>query len=378
MDYVDKLSYQYNIVNKELLESLLSIMEKETELLILTDRTQYVNENSYNILVEALADSIKEFIQKIIEFLKRIFLDYETKAKKMTETFKKWYSLNKDNLEKVDYTKMTVTIFPYWLGNVEFRNIPAEIGRMDELISFIATNKSEEDINNKFGEKGKRIESLVNKFTGSNRGDDFTLKMKRHFRSSNADVDDPPITISGDKLDHVIHAYMIIYCNTYLTDTVRKLKAQLARVEGLLKKVETQTQATAEGYCLIEECSYDRTDIIYAKNYILLEAAPAPAVTDKPDTQVVKAPAKPVVVVNKDDKVLTKNTEDTKTVNKENYDKLAVVKDVVNYLKLLISAAMTVGEEKFNSYFSALQQISNVKTVAKPEEKKEVPKEEKK
>ena len=354
-----------------------------------------ISTESMEVVQEGFTDSLKELFQNIIAFFKDIFGVFRKTSEEKTTSFRDWMKENSDILDSVDMNNITVEITPYWEGDSFFDkgldNISAvrdeylnkivskaqEAKKANSMVGKLKTKlgiaviESEEDLL----KKHPRLRPMVDK------ENDIINGAKNYFRLGNPDDSSKRVTLTGSSLKTQLDV-MERYCTNYSNKYVKRIEDEASRIENAMKKVEQQLAVVAEG-------SY--ADIVYSLHSLnpLLEADAPPAnnvtaittnkttadanTTNKPATTSNTAktasgkPEAAKIVDNTDKNAVDKNSDEAKiaTHGKEHLKALNILFGI---LKKVLSAAMSIAEEKFVRYFDLIKQVASKGASGKKDE----------
>lgn len=352
MDYcLETLNFHYEMT-RQLNDVMFEQMEKESEFIISS------LENMMIVVNEAVQDPQKKknIFTRIIEFIKRIFRAFTEKAKSLFNTNKKWLEENAPKLKKLNYDGLELTIVPFWLFNVnkakEIDNISANVFRK------LRNDPSEAE---KYKDLDDMKQKLFNKFSDEN--GDLTNGLKNLFRTGNPKTV-KPVTLKNKELKNKVINEFIPYCMNYLSgpkfvsDQIKKMENEIKLVENIMDK-----KSINESYCLIEDCYFSETELVYCGNYIVTEAENQSTEQNKPNQQTTNQNNNPsptkVEVKDYGDKYAIKRKNEYEKFNSK---QLTAIKNLLQIQQTIIAAAMTVMEEKYTVYMKSMKQILSVRS----------------
>lgn len=350
------------------------IMKAELESVYIKEsvETNHINPVELMILEEGFGDAIRSFIQKIKDFFKRIFGDYEAKSKSKSQNYKlliknaKEDKKNPIDILKIKITDESIESPPYWKGDGKITEaITIVSSTRDKYINgLLAGGTTREKMLSNFKSQDKIIE-FVKFYT---KDGDLTEGFKNYFRVGDANGDISNVRVSGQELAKLF-VNMHQYCDGYLTSVVNplaqehnKLQASLTKVENSIKRLEK----TAENFSILENATYKETILPFIENFQFLLEAETEVKTDvekkedsKPaDDKDNKKVEKPKVFKSEDQ---SKDKDESTSLDDLSSDQLNLIKRILDDSKLTLTTAMTIGEEKFVAYVSIITGIINAK-----------------
>jgi len=347
MDYCLETSIFHLEYDKDFFSTLLERMEEESE---------FINKSLNNnyIVLESDTTNNQGIWEKIKTFFKRIFGVFSEKTKTIFDSNKKWMDENFNKLDKINYDKLKITMWPFWLMTIN------DIKGVLSTIQGIADN----ELNNpKKLEKYKNVDDMKNTLFKEyfNEDNDLTLGLKNKFRSNNPKGPIKTQELSGGELKTKVGEFRE-YCYNYGKDITPMVQAWINKAEQSLTRIEkVLKESIGMDFCLIENIIYSNTDLIYCSNFeAIFEADNTTQTNDKrKDEKKPGESTKPteVSVVNTDDKNKVDEQNENKKYSDVSNSQLTMYKNIAQIIQLAITSAMTVLEERFSAYLNALKKI---------------------
>lgn len=329
---------------------MLAIMESEADFIFSCMESMSIIDG-YDVIREAKETT--SIWEKLKAFFNKIFEVFTNKTKKMFDIDIKWLNANSEALRRGNYDGLSIEMYPYW--NMPVDKIKSELQN--------ATNKVFNDIRN----IKRYVINAANKLDKDNitfnyikRYDDgngnTTEGFKNYLRTGNAK--NPKATaLSGAQIKSRIDE-MIKYCTTYNNSIVPYIKKQMDAIDREVKKIETTMKSVKEHTIFIEDSYILETSLRYCTGVeTLLEADN----DDKPSPTQVK-----VTSTKNDENNTEKNTDDNKPKEKDgktiDYSKhskyeLRYLNEGLGHIKLMLTATMSVFEERYIAYMKALRSL---------------------
>jgi hypothetical protein len=356
------LNFQLGI-EKEFNEILMEQMHRESLYMRATLESMVV-------ITEAVSpDSAEKKIgifTRIKEFIKRIFNLFTEKIKALTQSNKDWLESNKESFNKMNYSGLQLEIIPFW--DVDFK---AKINEVKNAIDRLMDKSGTSDMHRDY----KDIEA-VKKGPFKNYLDedgDLANGAKNYFRVGKPDNKSVrPTSLAGDELKKRILNDFHPYCLNYATATFGEIKTLVDSVNKKLDFISNNlgekqaAEPAKESFCVIENALFSETNLMFATNMVVLEAEQPAANADATQTKTettTTAPAnandKPKVSATK---VTLQNNADDKTtkmnnnVNSLSTDDTMILKNIAQCVQTIAAAALTVAEERYTAYITAMRQ----------------------
>lgn len=359
MDYcLETLNFHHEMT-RQLNDIMFEQMERESEFIISS------LENMMIVVNEAVQDNQKKrnIFQRIIDFIKRIFRAFTEKTKSLFATNKEWLEENAPKLKNLNYDGLELTIVPFWSFNT---NKTKEIdNNISNVFRNLRNNPSEAE---KYKDLDDMKQKLFNKYSDEN--GDLTNGFKNFFRTGNPKTV-KPVTLKNNELKNKVIQEFIPYCMNYqsgtkiVSDQIKIMENEIKLVENIMDK-----KSINESYCLIEDCYFSETELVYCGNYIVTEAENQSTEQNKQNQQTTNQNNNPSPT-----KVEVKDYGDKETVErKDEYEKfnskqLTAIKNLLQIQQTFIAAVMTVMEEKYNVYMKSMKQILSARGKNKAKQK---------
>lgn len=278
--------------------------EKVSELFNIIESVILETDNIEYILEEAAIDNKKKGnnFSKIIQFLKEIFKKFLNKTEYLSSTFDKWLKSKESDLKKVDFEEVEVSIFPYWVSD--------QAVQTSKILEKTSNLKTKEDIDNYIStfddENGEWVEGLKNFLRSGN-----TKQVKK-------------VHLKGSQLKSKVFNEFIPFCKSYKSFS-NGIKRHIDKIEADIK---TLTK-------LIEE-KKDVKESINPNYFTILEKAE----TEDKKVEVKKS-----------------GNLDTSSLENKSKNELETMKKLVQIEKTVFTVGLTIIEERFVAYFTALRQL---------------------
>lgn len=344
----------------EFMYSLLEMNEEiNTEI-----QTKIISENvcihnkDIELLVEADVD-FKNKMKKIFRILQdkitEIFTRFQNTAKELLDIDAKWLKENKEELQKkIDIlpSDFVIEMHPYWDGEPYFNNF--DVTMQNTFPQF--SNEDSTLMNSLETKESFRTKYFSKYLSDKNNPDALITDLRIKFMGSDA-------LVKIKASDIIRHFSSIIkYCETYWNN-VNNLKVQLNKIVQDIKKIDSlinKETNVSEMYLFSENCLLSES---YILNTLILEAGEDKKENNKNDS-------------NREDDTDNDKLDDKKDENREDEKKNASSDkkqsgiDMQNIKKYrlyisekynILSAKMTVSEEKYRDYMKLLRLILNNK-----------------
>lgn len=345
MNYTElTLSFQLE-ANREFQSILFEQMDRESDFILSCLESMVVT-------MEAVenGETKRNFFQKIIDFIKKLFGLFSEKAKTLIQSNKQWLDENADKLSKLNYDSLEIQMIPFW--NRSSNDIIAEVNK----ILTKSTNSLKGNID-RFKDMKNVKEELFKEYLDEN--GELTGGLKNNFRVGASKGPIKTVQLKDTDLKNRVVGEFVKYCQTYgstVVPAITKLSNDITRVlDGIDKNIKTKSPVK-ESFCLVEGDIYSNTELVYCENFIVLEAE-QPAEDKKPDSSNTndkkQSPTK-VEVTDHGDK---ENAEKQDKLNSMSSTELTVAKNIAQVSHIAFSAALTVLEERNSAYMNAMKQI---------------------
>lgn len=298
----------------------------------------------------------RNFFQKIIDFIKRLFGVFTEKAKNIVQTNQKWMDENFPKMDKFDFDGLEIDMVPFW--SMDVNNMSSEATKV--------MNKIQSVIKNNDAAKYKDMENVKTELFKEYLDENGELAggFKNFYRVGNARGPLKTVNLKGNELRTKVLGDFRAYCLGYKSTVIPAIKKLADTADQDFKRINDtlkRKQPTQESFCLVEDLPYSQTDLVYCENFVVLEAE-QPAQDkkdDKPQQQNNDNKDKPVSAtkVQMTDHGSKENAEKQQELDGLSSDQLAFAKNVAQVSQISISAFMTVAEERFNAYLNATKQI---------------------
>lgn len=364
MDYtIDALNHSLEL-NSSLSEALIEgymqiykqftgVVESYVYLLEAAEGNNNQNQNAVRTGVKKF--SVRNIVEKIKEFFKRILGTFKEKARAIAKKNENWLDSNKQVFETMSYDGLQIEMIPFW--EMDPRTI---VNTVKNSVNFVANVVN----GNKFEEKYKNIETVKKElfdFYLDEKGN-ISNGAKNYFRigkSKNSDV--KPVRLAGEDLKRRILNNFYPYCKTYETDIVNNLTNAINtlnnRMDAIINRLGGDNEATATKESFVDDGFINVLDFS-----ILLEAERPAANAQNNNNNQNKS------TNDQDDKPsptevkLQDNSNNAETkvrnaISDMSSNNLTIVKNILQCEQIVIAAALTAAEERFNAYMNAMRQI---------------------
>lgn len=339
MDYTTETLNFHLQINREFNRTIFDQMEMESNFIL-----SCLESMSVVVLEETNDQDRKQGIfSRIISFIRTLLTRFTEKAKSLIKGSQSWMKENFPKLEKINYSSLEIQMVPFW--NSSINEMESTAKRISTKITSIIRGNN--------AERYKDIENVKNELFKEYLDEEGNLAggFKNFYRVGQARGPIKPVTLKGNDLKNKVLREFRSYCETYnskIVPSIRKISEQTNRELEQIEATLSRRRATTENYCLIEDAPYNKTEIAYCENFVLLEA------DQSSNNQNDKVSPTKVEVKDYGSKESLKNQD---TLNKMSSDELAFAKNVAQVSQISISAYMTVAEERFNAYINAIKQI---------------------
>lgn len=352
--------FHANETNKMTME----ILEEEAFLLL-------DNVNAFEAVLEASKSkkgSIRSGLERFIEVIKDIFNKFLNKVQELFRNDEKWLMQNKQALLNKNYDKLSLKVVPF-KQDVDSNKLVITLRNAETKL--LSNNNVDYS---KYKEREKVLSDFFSMFLDET--GDFVDGCKNYFRVGNAKGPVNYREFSGPTLRTKV-AEMIAYCQNYKTTTVSKIEKEKNEIVKLMEKIadvemdnaneannsKSSAEVVAkEAFVLLENCML--SDLFPQYNDILMEADKNAQQTNIDNKQKDDKPkASSVEVENKEKDKETDNNKEKDEKEKNPYkgmsnEKLAIARTLLGISQTVLAARLTVAEEKYKAYMTALVQLN--------------------
>lgn len=362
MDYCSEVTKSFIFTDALLHSAILEQMEAESDLIrACLEGLDILTEADENDTAQAKTRSVWE---KIKEFFKQLFSIFTDKTKQLFATNKKWMDANFNKLDKIDYSKVSIEMIPYW--NVDLNKAKSEILSISK--TFANLGKTEENLK-KYSDFNTLKNEVLKNYLDEN--GDLTNGLKNFYRVGNAKGPLKAETVSGRRLAELVKE-MKAFCFTYDKNVLPMLNSCRASIEQEIQRIEAATKTVTEGFCLVENAYYRDTDLKYIPGYQVLFEAEQSAnnqqqnqnnqqqTNQQQSTNPRQVSVKVSGNVNKGQQTTQNNQGQNQDDNKyKNYNALQLkfLNNIAKVSETNISACMTAMEDRFAAYMVAMKQL---------------------
>lgn len=360
MDYTT-LVLEHQLHSKyELHDILFEQMEMESQFILSCLENMTVT-------MEAVAtkSQIGGFLQKIMDFIKKIFGAFSNTAKKIFQTNQAWMEENLPKLDKISFGGLEIDMVPFWTM------FAAKSKKNEQFTTEIVGKLNTARSDTKYKNMQVLKDDLLDTYLDEN--GELAGGFKNHYRTGNAKGPLKTKKLSGDELKKLVLDEFRPFCLSYNTVILSSVKKTVDEFDHMARIVETEInkrdlKPTSESYCAVEGMLYKQTDLAYCENFVVLEADNSEEKKEeKPEEksegnkeQKADKTVKPskVQITDHGDEKKAKMAKDAEASSD---DDLLTSKNVLSVLQTLAAAQMTVAEEAFHAYLNAMKQILNAR-----------------
>lgn len=334
------------------------------------EETQYVvtaMESSIVVMeavVAKIKDKTKDIFNKIIEFFKRILGIFKEKSKTMVEKNNDWLNLSKDSFKTLNYNGLQLEMVPFW--NMDSKTI---VNTIRNNVNNIAKLTSSKNLNKSYSNIENVKKELFASYLDEN--GDISNGAKNFFRvgkSKNADV--KPVRLAGNDLRKMVVNEFYPYCYNYINgvtnDITNAINTLNSRMSAISSKLETDNQSNDNNQAATTKESFILENFSELFDLTAVFEAEQPANKNQNSNQSNnqannnnqnedKKPS-PTKVELQD------NANDTETKVKNNISDMStehatIIKNILQCEQIVVAAALTAVEERYNAYMNAMRQI---------------------
>lgn len=351
MDYALEMRRFIVASKEEYTNDLLAVMEAEAEFMLACLESMEIVDGLDALMEAKQKPSLWE---KIKEFFKNLFSVFTNKVNKLTQRDLKWLNEKSTQLKNANIEGITIELLPLW--NMSVNKIKNETqNNINRLFKEMTTLQRVAINTPKVKDLAKF--SILKKY---DKGYGGLEGYKNYLRVGNTS-DPKKVKLEGSQLKQLIPVF-IDYCMNYEKEIVPFFKSQLSYVERETKAIESKLKSIKESYILVENCNFVDSELKYCNGFEKITEADEKS-KDKSTTGVTD------ITVNKEEKkeeANSNNKNDNGKNNdvKEDYYKnntkaeLKYFNEGLAEIKLTITAAMTVLEEKYVMYMKVLRAIA--------------------
>lgn len=327
MDYTVQMLESHHTLVKTFNDTILERVNTETDFIMACME-------GLDVVMEA-TDTKTSVFKKVMDFLKRIQDLFLEKMRKMTDFSGRWLQKNKEKLEKLDYSGLSVDILPYW--NMDASKMVSEVKKINSLV-FDNMDKQSVDVDALF----KQYEDDSGNLTGG---------LKNYFRYGKANAQVKPVSLKAGALKSKVTGEFVPYCEKYktvgnsVTQMMNNANSQLRRLDQDIKR-QTKVEATKESLLLFTDTTFHDLGIVTEAEVPVVKKDNAPEKTPDNKNEDVK-PGQAKVVNNRP------TASKDKSVNE-----LTHMRKLIQVYQISVSAMMTISEERYRAYWSTLKQLA--------------------
>jgi hypothetical protein len=369
MDY-SNYALESSLYERQVLNSLIvEQMRKESELFLISLESSLINIDQLDIVREGFIDTIKDFFRRIIEFLKNLFTNHKKKTETIIKNYNDYKNNNADAIKNLKSGNSTASIkmAPYWNGDKALNDSFNMCNKLIETFLDVEGAKENDPVVKNHADKNTIYQNdpIIKEFV--TKETDLANNLKNYFRSGNISKTLEHENINPAGIARVV-TDMTEYCDGYEANYVNKFNAIQKKFEDFAKKSINEAERVNVKECFsFLENSLLVDGLGHTLNSFVLEAAPNQPEVNKPATtnQQDNKPATPQPAqtnANQDNTnkkpqgaevSKTDKTEDKKTGN----DKLKAMQNLNEIIKLVLTTAMSIAEEKFIYYLNTLKML---------------------
>lgn len=352
MDYALEMKRFIVKSKQEHTYELLSVMESESEF-VLTCLEAMSIVDGLEVVTEAKKGP--GIWEKLKEFFKNLFSVFSSKASRFTGRDNKWLNDNVTSLRNIDVKGISIEMVPYW--KVTTQNVKTVTQNMiNKLFSDVKNVRKQLAINvadaNVVTRKtmGKKVEfDALKKYDG--------IPGFKNYLRTGSSKNSEPVTLSDMELKRLLPSF-IEYCLNYERDIVPFIKSQMNYIDKEVKSIESHIKSVKENTLFIEECSLLESELRYCQGFDIIKEAEEEKAKSATDITVNKAEDKEE---SKDITVKKSGTEESKDKYYSNKTtaELKYLNEGLSNIKLVLTTAMTVLEEKYITYMKLLRSIKS-------------------
>lgn len=316
------------------------------------------------IVFEAQAVQTKKGIfQRIVSFIKQLFTMFTDKTKAMVMKNNAWLANEGTRLDKLNYEGLQIEMVPFWTMTIE--KIQSDCNKLGNTVLDALKNSSRHKHLKDMDAVKKQLFPQYLDAEG-----DIAGGFKNYLRTGNAKIASKPVVLRDKALKDMVIKEFRPYCTNYektVLPFVKKATDDAQRQLTMIENTLVAKKVAAESFCFIEDMPYNKTELIYCENFIVLEAEQPPQNNNdqqqnKPDNKQANTtqndqPKPSATKVNVTDHGNNANAKMQDDLNTMSVDQLTIIRNIAQIDQIIISSIMTVMEERYTAYMNAMRQI---------------------
>lgn len=348
MDYCLEVG-QFQLVHANQTNNMtMEILEEEAFLLL-------DNVNAFEAILEASkgkTGTIRKSLDRFIEILKNIYTKFINKVEELFRNDSKWLNENKQALLNKNYNDLSLKVVPF-KPDVDANSITNTLKNLE--VRLLRNNNA--DLT-KYKERDNILKDFLSQYLDET--GDFTDGCKNFFRIGNARGPVNYREYSGGALREKV-TEMLSYCQTYKQSTVAKIEKEKNEIIKLMDRIsDVESKNEKERFREENEQNKSKVEVVAKESFILLENCLLsdlfPSYNDILLEADKKGGPKPSTV-----EVESKggaNEKESNPYSGMSNEKLAVARILLSISQTVLAARLTVAEEKYKAYMTALVQLN--------------------
>lgn len=332
-DYTKLLLEKHTALAEEFYDLLLETANDESEYLLACLENNIILEADEN--QSGTGQKKVGWFRKLIEVVKALFEKFFNKNTGLIKENEKWLNENKDVFKNINYEQLKAKV--QLLGENAKNDLVGIPTRTEKMIDLKYANsskfESKEDVEN-FGEFQKiKIKDKS-----------FAESCKIRFYGGTKDIPEP-VVLAGNELKKFVINGVLPFVTLYKND-VKELQQHIDYFSNRVKNIENELKRrgeTLESFCILENCTFDDTDLRYCYNYHIVKEESS---DDKKEEQ------KPT-----DDKDMKVNSVVNTNVESEKSDNLKYLRYAIQLHQTVLTTWMSTEESLYINYMALLKNI---------------------
>jgi hypothetical protein len=354
MDYQHFTLYNQINNDKLLFESLLTHMQDESQMILLYNGINVLQEADNNTTQNNQSNKIDAVWEKIKEFFNKLFGLFKEKATVLYNGSKEWIANNFKKLDSLNLSNIKIQALEYW--NVGVNSVKATSSKIINKFSQVLNNdKKIKDYSNFETMKNELLKEFLDE------DGDLIKGLTNMFQVGRPKNATKPVTIEGDNLKSKLQE-MKDFCSKYISEVLPIVDSLKNFATNELQKIENnlKNKSVKESFCMLENTTYINLGIILeAENENQNNNVNANNNEEhKPtDVKVTTTDDKTNNNTNNNNNSQENKDQNTSSTSNIESDRIKFLNNAAKAIQLVVSSAMTALENKFKTYMAILKQL---------------------